>query len=70
MADDQGKLLLNKVHSIVTEIEQEENKNFTVLKAENEQSIHNSSKIFTLFLVIAFLLLLIGFMIVYKNIKV
>jgi two-component system sensor histidine kinase UhpB len=69
MVDDQGKLLLSKIHSVVTEIEQEENKNFAVLKAENEQSIQNSSKLFALFQVIAFLLFLLAFWLVYKNSK-
>jgi len=62
-----GKILLNGIDSIVSVIEQNEVLAMKVRENQIEQSIHNSSKIFNLFLVIAFILLLIGFINIYKN---
>ncbi|HEY8658747.1 MAG TPA: PAS domain S-box protein [Hanamia sp.] len=62
-----GKILLNGIDSIISVIEQNEVQAMKERESQIEQSIHNSSKIFNLFLVIAFILLLIGFIIIYKN---
>ena len=62
-----GKILLKGIDSIVSVIEQDEVQAMKERENQIEQSIHNSSKIFNLFLVIAFILLLIGFIIIYKN---
>jgi len=61
------KYYLTAIDSIISVIEQNEVQAMKERESQIEQSIHNSSKIFNLFLVIAFILLLIGFIIIYKN---
>ena len=64
-----GKLLLNRVDSIVTAIEQEENQFLSKHKAENAQIILNSSILFNLFQLIAVFLILGALKMIYDNIK-
>ncbi|MDP4285240.1 MAG: PAS domain S-box protein [Bacteroidota bacterium] len=67
MLGSREKLLLKNVHSLVNEMEQEENYRVAKNKLISELSIQNSSKLFTLFQVIAFLLLLIALRMIYNN---
>jgi PAS domain S-box-containing protein len=65
----QGVLSLNKVHSLVASIEQEENKILASRKAKNELIVHNSSRLFTLFQVIAALMMLAAFKMIYDHVR-
>src|SRR5674476_524926 len=62
-----GKVMIYRVRSIVTAIEQDENQLLVKRKAENEQSIQNSSRIIMLFLVFTVLLLLAVLIHIYTN---
>jgi|GEM_PF-1767298 len=62
-----GKVMIDRVRSIVTAIEQDENQLLVKRKAENEQSIQNSSRIIMLFLVFTVLLLLAVLIHIYTN---
>jgi len=62
-----GKVMIDRVRSIVTAIEQDENQLLVKRKAENEQSIQNSSRIIMLFLVFTVLLLLAVLILIYTN---
>jgi PAS domain S-box-containing protein len=68
MLNGQGKILLYGVSSIIKVIQQEESQKLIKHKAESEKNIHNSSRILTLFQVIAFLLMLAALKIIYNNV--
>ena len=65
----QTVLLLDKVHSLIAVIEQEENQILAQHKSQNELIVKNSSRIFTLFQVIAVLLMLGAFKMVYDHVR-
>ncbi|MGH2648562.1 MAG: PAS domain-containing protein, partial [Ginsengibacter sp.] len=65
----EGISSLHKVHSLVAAIEQEENQILARHKAQNELIVQNSSRLFTLFQVIAILLMLIAFRIIYNHVR-
>jgi PAS domain S-box-containing protein len=64
-----GIILLNRVHSLLSDIEEEENQVLDRQKAEDELIVKNSSRLFTLFQVIAFLLMLAAFKMIYDHVR-
>ena len=62
-----GKVMIDGVRSIVTAIEQEENQLLAKRKAENEQSIQNSTRLIILFQIFTVLLLLAALILIYTN---
>ena len=65
--DGNGKLMIDKVRSMVAAIEQEENQLLAKRKTENKQNIQNSSRITLLFQIIIVLLLLLALLVIYNN---
>jgi two-component system sensor histidine kinase UhpB len=63
------EFLLNSMYSLVTAIEREESHLWAKRKTGNEQIVQNSSRLLSLFQVIAVLLFLLGIGIIYKNSK-
>ena len=61
--------LLDHVHSMISSVEQKEDQIFELRKSQNELIVKNSSKIFTLFQLIAGLLLVIAFKMIYDHIR-
>lgn len=64
-----GIVLLSNVHSLVSAIEQEETQILDKYKTQNEVIVKNSSKIFTLFQVIAGLLMVVAFKMIYDHVR-
>ena len=65
-----GTALLEKIHSYTSAIAQREDKILTDHKAKNDLIVRNSSRLFTVFQVIAALLLVVAFKMIYDHIKV
>ena len=64
-----GDSVLEKVQSITSAIEQKENQMFKDYKAQNDLIVRNSSRVFTVFQVIAVILLLVAFKMIYDHIR-
>ena len=62
-----GKVMIDRVRSIVTAIEQEENQLLAKRKSENEQSIQNSTRLIILFQIFTVLMLLAVLILIYNN---
>jgi len=61
--------LLNNVHSMVSSVEQNEDQILRLRKSQNELIVKNSSKIFTLFQLIAGLLMVVAFKMIYDHVR-
>lgn len=69
MLNGKAKLLSNKVQSIISAIGRDENQMLAKRKTDDEQRIYNSTRIFTLFQVIFFLIMLAAVKLIYNNVK-
>jgi PAS domain S-box-containing protein len=69
LIDGEGMLIIDRVRSIISTIEQEDNETMAKRKSENLESIHNSTKIIVIFQGIIILILIISFSIIYTNTK-
>lgn len=67
METGRGKRNMDSIRAVIISIQQEANQLLVKRKAENRQSMANSSKVIRFFQVIAVLLMLLVFMIIYKN---
>jgi two-component system, NarL family, sensor histidine kinase UhpB len=65
--EGQGKLLFNRERLIIIDIERAENQQLAKRKAENAESVQNSSKLFILFQVVTVFLMLITLIMIRNN---
>jgi len=64
-----NKSIMDRIRSVITEIEKEENDRLARLQEESDQHLANTGRIIIFFQVIIFLLLLLAFFVIYKNIE-